>query len=307
MAKPEDIPRWEVALAAVEQAEAAGDPTTKARLAGPATRDPGRAGRGPARQGPARSPGRHPLGRGRRPGRLDHRRRLRRRLPRGRDRSGQPAAGRGGGEDQGPAAIRGAGAGQRHSTTGRRSAAGSGQDAAGAAQTERGRPHRRPRPLAQRAAHRPGPSRQGGPADRACRPWRKTAKYRRTGADQPALAGDRSERRRRQPDDWAESVLRKAQQRHPRDVWVNYALGRVLEKLSRRDEAIRFYTAARSIRPETAHELAHALAKRGDSDEAHRRVPRSQGARPAIARHSVPGRARERVGPEHSRASGRSK
>ena len=42
----------------------------------------------------------------------------------------------------------------------------------------------------------------------------------------------------------------------------------VLEKLSRRDEAIRFYTAARSIRPETAHELAHALEKRGESDEA---------------------------------------
>ena len=66
----------------------------------------------------------------------------------------------------------------------------------------------------------------------------------------------------------AESVLRTAQQRYPRDVWVNYALGTVLEKLSRRDEAIRFYTAARSIRPETAHELAHALEKRGESDEA---------------------------------------
>jgi len=66
----------------------------------------------------------------------------------------------------------------------------------------------------------------------------------------------------------AESVLRIAQQRHPGDVWVNYALGGLLEKLSRRDEAIRFYTAARSIRPESAHELAHALESRGDSDEA---------------------------------------
>ena len=80
--------------------------------AGPAARDPGRAGRGPARQGAARSPGRHPRGRGRRPGRLDHRRRLRRRLPRGRDRSGEPAAGRGGGEDQGPPAVGGAGPGR---------------------------------------------------------------------------------------------------------------------------------------------------------------------------------------------------
>jgi eukaryotic-like serine/threonine-protein kinase len=66
----------------------------------------------------------------------------------------------------------------------------------------------------------------------------------------------------------AESVLRRAQQRHPRDVWVNYDLGRILEKLSRRDEAIRFYTVARAIRPEIAHELAHALELRGDSDEA---------------------------------------
>ncbi len=66
----------------------------------------------------------------------------------------------------------------------------------------------------------------------------------------------------------AASVLRVAQQKHPGDVWVNYTLGAVLEKLSRRDEAIRFYTVARAIRPETAHELAHALEKRGDSAEA---------------------------------------
>ncbi len=66
----------------------------------------------------------------------------------------------------------------------------------------------------------------------------------------------------------AESVLRTAQQRYPSNLWVNYELGRVLEKMSRRDEAIRFYTAGRAIRPESAHELAHALESRGDSDEA---------------------------------------
>jgi tetratricopeptide (TPR) repeat protein len=66
----------------------------------------------------------------------------------------------------------------------------------------------------------------------------------------------------------AESVLRRAQLRHPRDVWVNYELGKVLEYLERPDEAIRFYTAARAIRPETAHELAHALEDRGDTEEA---------------------------------------
>jgi serine/threonine-protein kinase len=66
----------------------------------------------------------------------------------------------------------------------------------------------------------------------------------------------------------AEPVLRKAQQRHPRDVWINFELGNVLQDLNRTDEAVRFYTAARAIRPETAHPLAHALAERGDFDEA---------------------------------------
>jgi eukaryotic-like serine/threonine-protein kinase len=83
----------------------------------------------------------------------------------------------------------------------------------------------------------------------------------------------------------AESVLRAAQQRHSRDGWVNYALGNVLEKLSRRDEAIRFYTAARSLRPETAHELAHALKSRGDSDEAIAVFRDLKELRPGIARH----------------------
>ncbi len=66
----------------------------------------------------------------------------------------------------------------------------------------------------------------------------------------------------------AESVLRTAQHRHPDDVWVNYVLATVLQKLSRRDEAIRYYIAARAIRPETAHVLAHALSAKGESDEA---------------------------------------
>ena len=83
----------------------------------------------------------------------------------------------------------------------------------------------------------------------------------------------------------AESVLRTAQQKHPGDVWVNYALGTILEQLFRRDEAIRFYTAARSIRPETAHELAHALEERGDSDEAIAVFRDLRGLRPGNARH----------------------
>jgi tetratricopeptide (TPR) repeat protein len=83
----------------------------------------------------------------------------------------------------------------------------------------------------------------------------------------------------------AETVLRRAQERHPRDVWVNYELGRVLEELSRRDEAIRFYTAARSLRPETAHELAHALENRGQFDEAFAVFRDLRRLRPGNARH----------------------
>jgi tetratricopeptide (TPR) repeat protein len=83
----------------------------------------------------------------------------------------------------------------------------------------------------------------------------------------------------------AESVLRSAQERHPGDVWVNYALGFVLEKLSRRDEAIRFYTAARAIRPEMSHELAHALEARGQSDEAIAVFRDLRRLRPGNAKH----------------------
>jgi tetratricopeptide (TPR) repeat protein len=63
-------------------------------------------------------------------------------------------------------------------------------------------------------------------------------------------------------------VLRAAQVRYPGDVWINLALGNLLRGLSCRDEAIRFYSAARAIRPETAHLLAHTLEERGQSDEA---------------------------------------
>jgi len=66
----------------------------------------------------------------------------------------------------------------------------------------------------------------------------------------------------------AESVLRQGVRAYPRDVWLNYDLARALEKLVRREEAIRYYTAARMLRPETAHELAHALKNKGESEEA---------------------------------------
>jgi serine/threonine-protein kinase len=87
--------------------------------------------------------------------------------------------------------------------------------------------------------------------------------------------------------DASESILRGAEVSYPGDVWVNYHLGAVLQKLSRSDEAIRFYSAARAIRPETAHELAHALAGRGQSDEAVALFRHLSRLRPGNARHLV--------------------
>jgi tetratricopeptide (TPR) repeat protein len=66
----------------------------------------------------------------------------------------------------------------------------------------------------------------------------------------------------------AESVLRRAQQRYPDDVGLSYILASVLENRGRSDEAVRYYMAARAVRPETAHALAHLLENRGESAEA---------------------------------------
>jgi len=70
--------------------------------------------------------------------------------------------------------------------------------------------------------------------------------------------------------DAAVSLLRRAQGDHPGDFWINFDLARNLKQIhpSPTDEVIRFYSVARALRPETAHELAHALADRGRGDEA---------------------------------------
>ena len=49
----------------------------------------------------------------------------------------------------------------------------------------------------------------------------------------------------------AEAVLREGQRLYPGDVWLNLTLAQCLERLARREEAIRYYMAARSLRPET--------------------------------------------------------
>jgi tetratricopeptide (TPR) repeat protein len=68
----------------------------------------------------------------------------------------------------------------------------------------------------------------------------------------------------------AAALLRPSVLRHPEDVWTNYALGRALVESQPREgeEAVRYYTAARAIRPETAHQLAHLLSHMGRHTEA---------------------------------------
>ncbi len=65
-------------------------------------------------------------------------------------------------------------------------------------------------------------------------------------------------------------VLRQASAVHPTDVWVQYTLGYLLEHMTppRWDEAIASYFAARALRPELAHEAAHALEICGRPEEA---------------------------------------
>jgi serine/threonine-protein kinase len=65
------------------------------------------------------------------------------------------------------------------------------------------------------------------------------------------------------------SLLESAAQRVPDDVWINYNLAEVLAEIpARREEAVRYYTAARALRPESAHNLGHLLDEMGRGDDA---------------------------------------
>ena len=172
LAQPEDIPR--VAGRPWPPSSKPSPPAirdTRARLAGPATEI--QAGLDAARRDQALLDRLVDIriGRGRRPGRLGHRRRLRRRLPRGRDRPGQPAARRGGGEDPGPpaavalalAAALDDWAAVRRGKRRRTRPGGAADEAARVAD---------PDPWRDRAAHRPRPDPTRRPGWPDCRRWR---------------------------------------------------------------------------------------------------------------------------------------
>jgi tetratricopeptide (TPR) repeat protein len=84
----------------------------------------------------------------------------------------------------------------------------------------------------------------------------------------------------------AVSLLESAAQHYPDDVWINYNLAEVLAGLpTRREEAVRYYTAARALRPETAHNLGHLLDQIGRGEDAIATFRALIKVRPAEARH----------------------
>ncbi|HEX8203444.1 MAG TPA: tetratricopeptide repeat protein, partial [Isosphaeraceae bacterium] len=66
------------------------------------------------------------------------------------------------------------------------------------------------------------------------------------------------------------SLLKRGQLQHPRDVWLNVHLGSHLAEQGPEGsmEAIRYYSMAYTLQPETGHRLAHLLADRGRGEEA---------------------------------------
>jgi eukaryotic-like serine/threonine-protein kinase len=61
-------------------------------------------------------------------------------------------------------------------------------------------------------------------------------------------------------------VFRKSQRLFPADLRINLSLAQCLWRLGRKEEAIRYYSAATALRPEASHELAHLLAQTGETD-----------------------------------------
>ena len=70
--------------------------------------------------------------------------------------------------------------------------------------------------------------------------------------------------------DAAVALIRRAFEQHPRDVWLNYRLARLLEAANppQVEEAIGHDQVAWASRPEIGHALAHALEGRGRGDKA---------------------------------------
>jgi tetratricopeptide (TPR) repeat protein len=80
-------------------------------------------------------------------------------------------------------------------------------------------------------------------------------------------------------------VLQEAQLLHPHDVWLNYELAETFKAQKQWGDAVRYYTAARSVRAEIGHALGHALQEYGKKEEAVNVFAELTRLRPANPRH----------------------
>jgi serine/threonine-protein kinase len=86
------------------------------------------------------------------------------------------------------------------------------------------------------------------------------------------------------------SLLRRAQRAHPEDFWINHDLARSLMAAGKPDEAVRFYSAALAIRPNSDFvlvALGEALRAAGRMEEA-AAYPRSRSRLPGRVRPGKP-------------------
>src|SRR5262249_6346826 len=67
----------------------------------------------------------------------------------------------------------------------------------------------------------------------------------------------------------AAALLESAGERYPAGVWIHYHLAELLAEFPhRREVAVRYYPAARALRPESAHNLGHLLEQMRRGEEA---------------------------------------
>ena len=65
-------------------------------------------------------------------------------------------------------------------------------------------------------------------------------------------------------------LLERALVRHPDDLWINLTLGYVLTQVNRPEDALRYFTVARALRPDSAYQMASLLRQLGRDEEAGR-------------------------------------
>ena len=158
-------------------------------------------------------------------------------------------------------------------------------DRPGARATGAGRPRRRPRPVAQPAPRCARRRRRSAATRLRCESWPGRPQVDELPAVSLDLLG--SALRDAGDPERAEAVLRRQRSAAvPDDVWLNYNLAECLQRSwPGESEAIRYYTAARAIRPEVAPRAGARLDQIGEPDEAIAVFQELTRIRPGNGRH----------------------